>query len=228
MDFSANYGYTKATFESTFYVFSPRNSTADFNGNSNPNAPLPSGNAGANGDRGTFLFTRVDPGARMPGVPLHNFNVRVNFQATPAWKIGLGMVAHSKSFVRGNENNGHVPEGTDKQVGRVEGDPLSPRATPPGRPFRTEGSVPGYAVFNLDTSYEITKGLTVYGLVTNLFDREYYTAGRLGINPFVAGARGARGASGFNYNSSEWQNTTFVGPGAPRGYFIGLTYEFDA
>lgn len=230
MDFSANYGYTKATFESTFYVYSPRNSTADFNQNSRPNQPLPSPSADDNGDRGTYMFTRVDPGARMPGVPLHNFNLRVNFQATPAWKIGLGMVAHSRSFVRGNENNGHVPEGTDKQTGGINtgSEPIVPEITPPGRPFRTKGSVPGYAVFNLDTSYEIAKGLTVYGLVTNLFDREYFTAGRLGINPFVAGPRGARGASGFNYNSSEWQNTTFVGPGAPRGYFVGLTYEFDA
>ena len=226
-DFSVNYGYTDASFESTFYVYSPRNSTADFNQNSQPGAPLPSSSAGANGDRGTFLFTRIDPGARMPGVPLHNLNIRVSFQATPAWRIGLGMVAHSRSFVRGNENNGHVPGGTDQQTGLIDGDPLSPRATPPGRPFTTSGSVPGYAVFNLDTSYELAKGLTLYGLVTNLFDRQYFSAGRLGINPFVAGPRGARGASGFNYNSSEWQNTTFVAPGAPRAYYVGLSYEFD-
>lgn len=223
----ANYGFTDATYESTFYIYSPRNSSADFNQNSAASAALPSSTAGANGDRGTYLFTRIDPGARMPGVPLHNVNVKLDFQVTPQWKVGLGMVAHSKSFVRGNENNGHVPGGTDQQTGLYEGPDLQQRPTPPGRPFITAGQVPGYAVFNFDTTVELSKGLSLYVLVNNLFDRDYFTAGRLGINPFVAGARGARGASGFNYNASEWQNTTFVGAGAPRSVFVGLSYDVD-
>jgi hypothetical protein len=34
------------------------------------------------------------------------------------------------------------------------------------------------------------------------------------------------GASGFNYNSSEWQGTSFLGTGAPRSAFITLSYQF--
>ena len=39
--------------------------------------------------------------------------------------------------------------------------------------------VPGYAVFGLHTSYQIGKQLQIYGLVQNLFDQRYYTAGAL-------------------------------------------------
>ena len=61
-----------------------------------------------------------------------------------------------------------------------------------------------------------------------LFDKKYFTAGRLGINPFAPSTVGAIGPSGWNYNSSEWQNTTFVGPGAPRALFVGLQYRWGA
>ncbi len=37
--------------------------------------------------------------------------------------------------------------------------------------------LPGYAVFNFRTSYEIEKGVTLYGLITNIFDRRYATYG---------------------------------------------------
>ena len=33
---------------------------------------------------------------------------------------------------------------------------------------------------------------------------------------------GAVGASGFNYNSSEWQGTSFLGTGATKGGLILL------
>ena len=39
--------------------------------------------------------------------------------------------------------------------------------------------VPGYAIFGLHTSYQIGKQLQVYGLIQNLFDRRFYTAGAL-------------------------------------------------
>ena len=37
--------------------------------------------------------------------------------------------------------------------------------------------VPAYWVTNLRTSYQLTKELQVFGLVTNLFDQKYYTYG---------------------------------------------------
>jgi iron complex outermembrane receptor protein len=39
--------------------------------------------------------------------------------------------------------------------------------------------VPGYAVFGMHTSYQIGKQLQIYGLIQNIFDQRYYTAGAL-------------------------------------------------
>ncbi len=39
--------------------------------------------------------------------------------------------------------------------------------------------VPGYAVFGLHTSYQVGKQVQVYGLIQNIFDQRYYTAGGL-------------------------------------------------
>mgnify|MGYP003513879602 CR=1 FL=1 len=175
-----------------------------------------------NNGYGTYRTTRVDPGARMPGIPLHNVNASWKFNWSEKFNVGLSMIAHSKSYVRGNENNAHRPEGTDTQFDSEGG-----TVGVPGRAFTNSGSVPGFAIFNLDLGYKLGKGFSVYAQVSNLFDRKYYTAGRLGFNPFSPSVNGAIGPSGWNYNSSEWQNSTFVGPGARRGIWVGASYEFD-
>ena len=38
---------------------------------------------------------------------------------------------------------------------------------------------PGYAVFGLHTSYQVAKQVQIYGLIQNLFDQRFYTAGGL-------------------------------------------------
>jgi iron complex outermembrane receptor protein len=38
---------------------------------------------------------------------------------------------------------------------------------------------PGYAIFGLHTSYQVAKQVQIYGLVQNLFDQRFYTAGGL-------------------------------------------------
>jgi outer membrane receptor protein involved in Fe transport len=81
-------------------------------------------------------------------------------------------------------------------------------------------------VFNLKTRYEIIKGFSVFGMINNLFDRQYATAGRLGSNPFSPSERGAIGSSGWNYNSNEWLGSTFIGPGAPRAYWAGIEWQY--
>ncbi len=45
----------------------------------------------------------------MPGVPLHNLNATVSYNVTPKWQVGITAIAHSESYVRGNENNKHRP-----------------------------------------------------------------------------------------------------------------------
>jgi hypothetical protein len=63
-------------------------------------------------------------------------------------------------------------------------------------------------------------------LVNNLFDKEYFSAGRLGVNPFSPSINGAIGPDGYNHNSGDWLSTNFVAPGAPRGIWFSLNWHF--
>lgn len=216
-DLRFGYGYTDASFQSTLFMLSPYNSSAQvatpsqvaYDAQGRPTAALQD-------------MIRVDPGDRIPGVPLHNVNLSLNLHLTPEWDFGLTMIAHSSSFVRGNENNDHRA-GEYEYVRRSTG---TGYAYVPNRPFTNVGSVAGYVVFNLKTSYEIVPGLSVFALVNNLFDKGYFTAGRLGINPFSPRDQGTTGPSGWNYNSNDWLNTTMVAPGAPRGFWAGIEYRY--
>ena len=84
-----NYGLTDATFQDRFSMISSDNSSARLDG--------------------VFGVGVIDvkPGNRMPGVPLHNLNATISYEATDKWTLGLTAVAHSGSYVRGNENNAH-------------------------------------------------------------------------------------------------------------------------
>ena len=216
-DIRVSYGYTDASFQSTLFMLSPHNSSAQiatplqvaYDKDGRPTAALQD-------------MIRVDPGDRIPGIPLHNVNVSLDLHLTQHWDFGINMIAHSSSYVRGNENNDHEP-GTYEYVRRSVG---TGYAYLPSRPFTNKGVTPGYVIFNLKTSYEIVEGLSVFGLVNNLFDQTYYTAGRLGVNPFSPAAQGTVGSSGWNYNSNDWLNTTMVAPGAPRGFWAGIEYRY--
>ncbi len=234
VDFSVNYGYTDATFQSDLIMLSPHNSSAE-NRVSIENDYMDTGrsrfDAKGRPVRPFIDMTQINKGDRMPGIPLHNINATLNFHLTPKWEFGVTMIAHSDVFVRGNENNDHV-QGTFDQVEKPVGfDPVTFDTVyglvPVKRQFKDSGLIPGYAIFNLKTRYELVKGLSIFGMVNNLFDRRYATAGRLGINPFSPSQKGAVGPSGWNYNSDDWQNSTFIGPGAPRAFWVGFDYKFD-
>ncbi|MBV9289203.1 MAG: TonB-dependent receptor [Hyphomicrobiales bacterium] len=69
---------------------------------------------------------------------------------------------------------------------------------------------PGYAIFGLHTSYQIGKQLQVYGLVQNLFDQRFYTAGALFDTASLP-------------NSAPFlTNPTTLGPGKPFAIYGGL------
>jgi outer membrane receptor protein involved in Fe transport len=243
MDLKLNYSYVQASFESTFYMVSPHNSSADFDQNSRTvvsdpgllfgQITLPGSNATANRGFGTYHMIRVDPGARLPGIPAHNLNLSASAQVLPSLKMGLTMVARSGVFLRGNENNRHQAAGTDQEIGQYfckqDACPngLTQMLTSAGRPFTQPGRVGGYAIVNLDARLSLSRDLTALLQVGNLFDRRYLTAGRLGVNPFSPATVGAVGPSGWNYNAAEWQNASYVGPGAPRTIFIGLRWELE-
>jgi len=218
--FRLNYSLTDATFQDRFMMASPNNSSA--------------GNVSGRGNG--YEQITVSPGDRIPGVPLHNLNATVSYDITPDWTVSLIGILHSESFVRGNENNKHHVGANNTRylsctaptvIDGIEYGNNSCATQIDSPNFRYPGKVPGYAVWNLKTSYKLTKNLTAGLMVNNLFDREYYSAGRLGINPFSPSINGAIGPGGFNYNSNDWMASTFLAPGAPRSAFFTLTYDFD-
>jgi outer membrane receptor protein involved in Fe transport len=224
LDFSMNYGLTEATFESPLYSISERNSSRLLEG------PGGGENPGYIPDHfdpvtGRALVQQEDmiavqPGDRLPGVPLHNLNATLSFHPLDRWELNLNMIAHSSAYVRGNENNDHRAGVFEY----VDEDASSP--TPRTERYSYGGKVGGYAVFNLRSSYKVDSRLTVFGQLNNLLDKEYFSAGRLGVNPFSPSVNGAIGESGWNYNSDEWLPTTFIAPGAPRAFWIGVEYRF--
>lgn len=200
-----NYSLTQATFEDSFNMFSLDNSSA-----------------GTVEGLGSGII-KVEPGDKMPGVSLHNLNANMSYDLTDKWTVGLTAVAHSESYLRGNENNDHqkgvsstrniaVPGGGFIQVQR--------------QPINNPGKIPGYATFNFQTSYKLSKEWTATMIVSNLFDKEYFSAGRLGVNPFSPSINGNIGMSGYNHNSSDWLSTNFIAPGAPRGIWFSLNWHF--
>ncbi|HEY3301004.1 MAG TPA: TonB-dependent receptor [Methylophilaceae bacterium] len=214
--FRMNYALTDATFQSDFVMLSPNNSSAGHD------ASVPS----------KYQQITVEPGDRMPGVPLHNLNATLNYEVTPNWQVGITMIMHSMSYLRGNENNKHQPGAATARTIAFQ-DAATNLGTNVqyingvGAPISNPGTIPGYAVFNFNTTYKIDKGLTAGLIITNLFDRDYFSAGRLGVNPFSPSINGVVDSSGYNHNSNDWLSTNFLAPGAPRSIYFTLSYEFN-
>jgi outer membrane receptor protein involved in Fe transport len=80
------------------------------------------------------------------------------------------------------------------------------------------GTVPDYFVVNVDARWQITNELQVFGRVTNLLDEEYETFGVLGESFFPAPA--------FAFDAANAADEQFRTPGAPRGFFVGVRYDF--
>jgi outer membrane receptor protein involved in Fe transport len=141
-DIRFNYGYNEATFQSSLFMISPNNSSAAVSNPVNPQYD-------ASGRPLTAVkdMIQIQPGDTMPGVPLHNINANVNFHLNTKWDFGVGMVAHTAAFVRGNENNEHT-QGAYDFIDR-------PNRTGTGferirlHPFTDSGSVAGFVIFNL-------------------------------------------------------------------------------
>lgn len=207
--YSVNYSLTDATFEDHFTTGSQHNSSS------------------YEGFTGNYNYSRlidVEPGATMPGVSRHNLNATVNYQVTPKWQVGLTAVAHSSSYVRGNENNKHQAGGIIYET--VQTTDTSGQVKVARTATNNPGKTPGYIFFNFQTTYVVNNNLSFNLLVNNVFDTEYFSAGALGVNPFTEGTYGAIGADGYNHNSSEWSNTNFVAPGAPRAAWASVRYQF--
>ena len=64
----------------------------------------------------------------------------------------------------------------------------------------------------------------MFAKVNNVFDKDYYTGGALGMNPL--NADGTRRINGSYVNYSQSVSEAFVAPGAPRAAWVGVRYEF--
>ena len=145
----------------------------------------------------------------MPSIPEHQFKARAQYDVTPNWSVGSNLVYFSDQFVLGNENNKHqansAPCSSGTGVGGLEGN----------RAACGSGKISDYTVVNLDTQYNFGGGWKAFAKAINIFDNDYYVAGRLAETGF-----NSAGVFGDEIKSRG------VIPGAPRAAWIGMRYEF--
>jgi len=130
----------------------------------------------------------VTPGDRIPLVAKQSGKAYLDVQATKKLTLNAGFVANSSAYARGNENNADQPGGVS----------------------------PGYAVFNAQARYRLTKHWALSIEADNLFNRRYYTAAQLATTAFTA-----QGAVLANPNAPP-PTVTFYSPGAPRRAWVQL------
>ncbi len=138
---------------------------------------------------------QVRKGNYLAGIPKHQFKLRAQYEVLPKWTVGTNVVYYSDQFVHGNDNNSHV----------------SGALTP--------GKLSGYTVVNLDTQVDVGQGWKVFAKAINIFDKDYYSAGRLGETYFSS-------SGAWNGTDAGERSLTSVVPGAPRAGWIGVRYEF--
>jgi len=182
---SAGYSYVQATFEDEFNLVNEVNSSR-FEQN-----PL---------DPNSADVIKVGKGDRIPGIPRHQFKVRMQYAITPDWTVGSNITAYSQRYMRGNENNRHQANNEDDES------------------YQGSGKVGGYAIVNMDSRYNIGKGWSVFAKVINVFDKEYNNGGLLAESVYAG-----NGA----LDMSSPIPTAFLMPGAPRAGWIGLRWDFD-
>ena len=131
----------------------------------------------------------VASGARIPSIPRQTLRLRVDGHVLPSWMLGANLILNGASYARGDENN--------QDVG---------------------GRVGGYAVLNLDTTWQIDKGVELFARANNVFDRRYSNFGILGSNVFANAAH--------TFDPANARSETFLGQGAPFGAWLGMRFEW--
>ncbi|MGH8220413.1 MAG: TonB-dependent receptor [Steroidobacteraceae bacterium] len=137
---------------------------------------------------------QVLPGDRIPLIPRHTGRLVLDYPVTRDWDIGGNLIVSASTFLHGNENNANRPD-EDHVIG--------------------SGSLGGYAVVNLNSTYHVAKFLDVFVRLVNVFDRRYATAGFLTGNSFDP-----NGA--FRPDPDEWTNENSVSPAQPRTVWAGV------
>jgi len=184
----AQYTLLDATFQSAETV----------NGSSNS-----SNDTAAAGEKGREGRIAITPGERIPLIPRQMLKLFVDYTLSPAVVFNASMVSVSRLRARGNENNGHQPDGSF---------------------YLGQGYSAGYAVFNLGASVRLAPSWQLLAHVNNVFDTRYNTAAQLG--PAGFDANGNFVARPFAGNDAAVRHSTFYAPGAPRLAWAGLRYSF--
>jgi iron complex outermembrane recepter protein len=130
---------------------------------------------------------QVQSGDRIPGIPANILKLRAAYRFDVGVIVGAGMYAQDSQYVRGNENNQDA-----------------------------SGKIGGYAVFNADARWNFARGWELFGMVSNLFNRKYETAGVLGLNFF--------NGPGNTFDATNTVKEVFLSPAAPIGGWIGIRY----
>ena len=134
---------------------------------------------------------QVQSGNRIPGIPQNILKLRAGYYFGGGFTLGGGMFAQDSQYVRGNENNQDA-----------------------------SGKIPGYTVFNVDARWNFARGWELFGMVNNVFNRKYETAGVLGLNFF--------NGPGNTFDATNTVKEVFLSPAAPIGAWIGVRYSLGA
>jgi len=196
LDAGAEYTFLDATYQSSQTINGGSNS-------SNSNAI--SGRKGIP-DGGDIT---ISPGNRIPQVPQHLLKLFADYHPLRKLSIDTDFTLISSSYVRGNENNQHQPDGVY---------------------YLGSGKSPGYGVVNLGARYKVSNHFELFAQINNLMNRHYYTAGQLATTPYDDnGNFTPRPIPSISFDGETQfpvRNSTFLAPGAPITVFGGLKVAF--
>jgi outer membrane receptor protein involved in Fe transport len=148
----------------------------------------------------------IHPGNRIPLIPKQSGKAYLDVQATKKLVLNIGLLANSSSYARGNENNAYQPD---------------------GKYYLGPGVSPGYAVFNFQAHYDLTRHLQLAVQVDNLFNRRYDTAAQIAHTAFSAQDTFlARPYPAYSTGDFPLQSVTFFAPGAPRRAWVDLRFNW--
>jgi outer membrane receptor protein involved in Fe transport len=193
LDAGINYTFLQATYQSSQVIEADSNS-------SNSNAL-----SGEKGVTDGGLITIV-PGDQIPQVPQQMLKVYTDYHPLKKLGISADFQAIGSSFVKGNENNLHQPD---------------------GQYYLGSGKVPAYGVVNLGARYTFGPHYQLFAEMNNLLNKHYYTTGQLATSAYNNnGAFAAREFTPYASGDYPVRNTTYVSPGAPFAIFGGLKVSF--
>jgi len=146
----------------------------------------------------------VRPGDRIPLIPRHSGRLVLDYEVNESLNIGGNLIVASGAFLHGDENNANQAGGTNGEGAFVAG----------------TGWLPGYAVFNVQGTYHVTKNAEVFARIVNVANREYATGGFLTSNSFNPNGT-------FRFDPAAWTNENALSPAAPRAIWAGVRFRWN-